>query len=730
MGHIPQHDEEDFRDFEWNFLYGLCPVPAQRKVFQWDDGLPAEIHQSWHLFGQGISRNGNVFAAIVEPGSKGKQRLAAWSTETGKIFWSTKLDFPVDRPRVTLSDDGKWVGVSAVGFGYWNSGVKIAARGGIHLWDISQNRKLTSITSEQLPVLKDDPRAEFEFRPGVQSIAIETAKKCLVMWDIENGSPVFEKKGIGTDYKFSPDGSLLAVLERRNQDNYNPQAEKWSDAVSVVRILDAETGEIINVLCSLTYLFSEKYEFSPDGKRLAMAARDQSEPAHNRDDFRDRSKLLIWDISSGALIASAEIKSNWAFVKFSRSGELIVVIPQSDAGTLRVHRAVDGSPFLQVENPHGGIVHFSSDERSLQTLDRTGMLWKWQLPISDFNVTLHADEPGQYAKLGGVSLSGDGKRLIRIPGMVSRRYFEETAQLFSLDGKMIQSLQLPWQQQDWGAWKMNHDGSLVVGQHANSADSEVTLLSVWNHEQNTIVGDLFESQPGEVLRLWQLSPTDSKAVGVITSSDESEVPQWQLRIWDQTTLQEERIDLVGEVSSIAFSKDGKSIAVFTYRKQQPHADGEASDSASVVGALTLYDAATGKVSLTMAIPGIMTNITLSQDSKFLAGNNTSPEDASLAQTEIWNLETEKQITVIKKAGLASVFSPNGKRLISMRLSDEEYWNEFSVWDTATGAPLLTRPMGKRGMQVFRFLPDTERLVAIFTGGAPKFWDGTPVELPN
>ena len=64
---------------------------------------------------------------------------------------------------------------------------------------------------------------------------------------------------------------------------------------------------------------------------------------------------------------------------------------------------------------------------------------------------------------------------------------------------------------------------------------------------------------------WLMSPTDSKMMGIITvtTDDEASSTGDQLRIWDQQTVAEQRIELDGEVTTVKYSVYGKWIGVFT-----------------------------------------------------------------------------------------------------------------------------------------------------------------------
>jgi WD40 repeat protein len=120
------------------------------------------------------------------------------------------------------------------------------------------------------------------------------------------------------------------------------------------------------------------------------------------------------------------------------------------------------------------------------------------------------------------------------------------------------------------------------------------------------------------------------------------------------------------VQAVLFSKDGKSLA-------------ESEGIPCAAGAVKLFDLQSGQVAMDFHEPkGVVFALDLSPDGKLLAAG------CSDAATYVWSLPDKKLVTTLKDQSLAvsSVsFAPNGKYLATASLD-----KTVEVWDVATWKP--------------------------------------------
>lgn len=151
------------------------------------------------------------------------------------------------------------------------------------------------------------------------------------------------------------------------------------------------------------------------------------------------------------------------------------------------------------------------------------------------------------------------------------------ATLFDAEGHVLKTVPFPWLHH-WHVWQLNHDGSIAVSDRdVDGKDANATAISMWNLDREGPIVDLFRTKHNEQLVRWANSPTDSKVAGLVRvrlSDDKSSVRD-ELRIWDQTTLEEQSIVLPGQVPQdeiksphlwmtwLAFSSTGEAVGVFT-----------------------------------------------------------------------------------------------------------------------------------------------------------------------
>ncbi len=218
-------------------------------------------------------------------------------------------------------------------------------------------------------------------------------------------------------------------------------------------------------------------------------------------------------------------------------------------------------------------------------------LWEWQYQVSgDGNriAAIISDEDGN-TPLIGVGSTKTGKREWSTHLDVPTDQPE--LRLPSID--------------EWAYWQLNHDGSIAVVERTAEGEGATTkTITMWKLDHNGEIVDLYRSTKNEELKQWYVSPSEAKVVGIVgvRSEEDETIIRDELRIWDQTTREEKRIQRAGQIppgrfwhSRLAFSGDGKVLGEFTHPMPQDAADTK--KGLPIEGELSVYDTATLESSL-------------------------------------------------------------------------------------------------------------------------------------
>ncbi|MFO0959262.1 MAG: protein kinase, partial [Isosphaeraceae bacterium] len=194
---------------------------------------------------------------------------------------------------------------------------------------------------------------------------------------------------------------------------------------------------------------------------------------------------------------------------------------------------------------------------------------------------------------------------------------------------------------------------------------------------------------------------------------------WEYRyLWSRVNARQTLVGHAGEVTSVAFSPDGKRILTASY-------DGTAK----------VWDAATGQQILTLKGHTMwVISAAFSADGRRIvtgAGEYGIVGKPTRSEAKVWDAATGRELLVlsVRQSPVWSVaFSPDGQRIVTCAAD----WGdaappaaEVKVWDAATGREILAIPGLTGDVRCVAYSPDGQRIA---TGGDPaKSWDAATGE---
>lgn len=235
------------------------------------------------------------------------------------------------------------------------------------------------------------------------------------------------------------------------------------------------------------------------------------------------------------------------------------------------------------------------------------------------------------------------------------------------------------------------------GRRLATADS--SLVRIWDTES----GDLVRTLEGHEGDVWSIAFSRDGRSLAAGSADNT------VRVWDAESGEPRRV-LTGHaqpVGGVAFSPDGRWLA------------SGADDST-----LKLWDATTGEMRREETFSDFVDSVSFSPDGAFLAattGDGLRVWRVVLPQNEEADLVDLEQVLAIDESVGSVTFSPDGGRLAAV------IGSAAKLWDARTGRELMTLPGHTNWVTDVAFSPDGTSLATTSFDGTARMWSLLPGE---
>ncbi|MCE2720928.1 MAG: TIR domain-containing protein [Anabaena sp. 49628_E55] len=373
--------------------------------------------------------------------------------------------------------------------------------------------RLWNLQGELLHELKGHQEGvhSVSFSPDGKTIATASWDKTARLWNLQ-GELLHELKGHQEavySVSFSPDGKTIATA------SHDKTARLWNLQGELLHELKGHQEVVYSVNVSVSSVSFSSVSFSPDGKTIATASRDNT--------------ARLWNLQ-GELLHELKGHQSIVFsVSFSPDGKTIATASWDNTARLW---NLQGELLHELKGHQQAVnsVSFSPDGKTIATAssDNTARLWNLQGEL------LH-ELKGHQEAVNSVSFSPDGKT-------IATASWDKTARLWNLQGKMLHELK--GHQQAVNSVSFSPDGKTIA------TASEDKTARLWN-----LQGKMLHELKGHQEAVFSVSfSPDGKTIA--TASSDKTARLWNL----QGELLHELKGHQGIVSSVSFSPDGKTIA--------------------------------------------------------------------------------------------------------------------------------------------------------------------------
>jgi WD40 repeat protein/serine/threonine protein kinase len=628
--HAPAAGKEDFRSFEWYYLWRQM-TSAQREP--------------------GLKLDSSASAVAVSPDGQ----LLATGQENGKlILWRL-----VDLSRVWTMQAHRFR-VYPIQF---SANGRTVATGGDHrvcIWEVASQRLLHSLDGHQGPILG------ISFSPDGSRLAVSSADRTAKLWNLSTGTELFTLRGhrdkVG-HVAWLDDARLLTIGR-----DYT------------VREWQAATGEEIRVVTKLP-VHPQRSFLSPDKKLLASAGTDGVVRLFDRGTGELRS-------------AFAGNRVNVRALRFSSDSQLLATVGDDGKALVYDIASNTLRHTITAHSSELTAVAFTPDSATLVTASQDGSVKLHQIGTDEFGEDLvlrgHEDfvlkiaYDAQGRRLASTSADGTVRVWNAETGDMERVLVRKEPSVDAADSK---TNFVVWSPRDSTVFASGGDGSVS----AWNADTGELLWTVPAHSAWACIdcspdGHIVAScsTGDEVVRLWRAK--DGTALGsyslerwsapncvkfshdghLVACGDEA----GHLVIMNANTGRQEQVlaGHRGSIDSLALSRDDRMLA-----------------TAGGASGVILWDLSAGRQLHTLAHSEHVNGVAFSPNGKILA---TAAFDNVV---RLWDIATGAERAALKgHAAWASdvAFSPDGRVLTSC--SDDR---TIRLWRAASPAD-ATPPRGR------------------------------------
>lgn len=610
--------------------------------------------------------------------------------------------------------------------------------GTVRVWDAATRRPIVEIPWKPIPPggLGPGPHGStlFAFSPDSQLIATADYEGIPRLWQARTGTLVRELVGHTSRVfavEFDPDGKQLLTTSFDN----------------TARVWDVATGKAVY---ALSYVLDRRNEsllsarYSPDGKLIVLSfgaflsTRLVPTPA-------GYSALQLVDASSGKTIQTfpglASLES-----LFSPDGKFVLNFEGASASA--VLWTLSGNRLAEFRGPSNVLssLGFSPDGKTIiaGALDSTTWLWDTLTGKSLGVLGGHADviKSAVISPRGTQIVTASADQTVRLwyygPAAVAQYNFElpgvdpsqpraqfveelrgHTASVnsavFSPDGSSLLSVSDDHSARLWNIYQ---------GTPLKSAPSSVVIFSAFSPDGKSVV----TASSDGTARVWdtgggegvELRGHTSNLTRAVFSPDGTRVAtasaDGTAQLWDPTTgksVAELRSDSDGAVNDIAFSPDGKWLAV---AQDCAHSQNTTTCAVNPL----VYEVATGQVAFQGPAQGRgVATIAFSHDGKSIlsyAKNNSATLWDALSGDVLLKLEG-KLPGGAPTPGLAAL-SADSKRILTLSAGD----GIPQLWDAGTGKPLIELRGHHGAVTTAAFSPDGASVITGSDDNTARVWN--------